>query len=388
LSVESDFYLECATTCHHAHFLNLGEKMNRSIKPMAKHRVGLLLLIVLLVVGGFSAQAAGILNSDTGGYLVCVNSKTKVITHPGTSKCPKGSKSLVFGKQGPIGLTGASGLSGKDGRDGLDGKTLWNGIKDPENSWGSPGDMFINSVTKTLFGPKNLDGTWPVGVSMVGPQGERGPIGPTGFTGATGAQGPSGPAGAQGPAGSNASLTCAQGGTCTIGDTGPGGGIVFHVQTPTSTAPWRYLEAAPMNWNDGNDDPRAIFCNLHTSDYSYILKNLRTGSRSTTSTSKIIGKGFLNTKTILNECTYGAASVAGSYNGGGKVDWFLPSKDELNQMYLKKALIGGIKTDGHYWSSSEEPLAPESAIVQEFVTGTGYNDFWGNSNYVRPIRAF
>ncbi len=232
--------------------------MNESIKLMARNKVTLLMLSLTLIVGGISAQAAGILNSETGGYLVCVNSKTKVITHPGKTTCPKGSKKLVLGAQGSPGITGATGLSGKDGRDGIDGKTLWNGVKDPDNSWGAPGDMFINSVTKTLFGPKNLDGTWPVGVSMVGPQGERGPIGPTGPTGATGAQGPSGPAGAmgaQGPAGSNSSLTCAQGGTCTIGDTGPGGGIVFHVQTPTSTAPWRYLEAAPMNWNDGNDDP-------------------------------------------------------------------------------------------------------------------------------------
>ena len=69
---------------------------------------------------------------------------------------------------------------------------------------GAPGDMYINATAKTLFGPKNLDGTWPAGVSMVGPKGDQGPIG---ITGATGPQGPggSGPAGATGAAGADGS---------------------------------------------------------------------------------------------------------------------------------------------------------------------------------------
>ena len=62
---------------------------------------------------------------------------------------------------------------------------------------GAPGDMYINATTKTLFGPKNLDESWPTGVSMIGPKGDQGLIG---LTGATGPQGPggSGPAGANG----------------------------------------------------------------------------------------------------------------------------------------------------------------------------------------------
>ena len=95
------------------------------------------LLVVTLLVGGISAQASGILNSPSGGYLVCVNSKTKVVTHPGSSSCPKGSKKIVLGAQGAAGangLTGAVGLPGKDGADGKDGKTLWNGVKDPEST--------------------------------------------------------------------------------------------------------------------------------------------------------------------------------------------------------------------------------------------------------------
>jgi hypothetical protein len=179
-----------------------------TIFALAKnHKSSLFLLIFALILGGIGAQASGVLNSPSGGYLVCVNSKTKVVTHPGTSSCPSGSKKIILGAQGEAGangLTGAAGLSGKNGVDGKDGKTLWNGVKDPESTWGAPGDMFINSTTKTLFGPKNVDGTWPAGVSMVGPKGDQGPIGLTGAQGPqglTGAQGPQGLTGAQGPEG-------------------------------------------------------------------------------------------------------------------------------------------------------------------------------------------
>jgi hypothetical protein len=168
-------------------------------QSLNKTTVGL--LVLALVIGGISAQASGLLNTPSGGYLVCVNSKTKIITHPGTSNCPSGSKKLVLGAQG---VAGANGLTGAAGLPGKDGKTLWSGLKDPENSWGAPGDVFINSVTKTLFGPKNLDGSWPVGVSMIGPTGATGPIGLTGATGPiglTGATGPIGLTGATGPQG-------------------------------------------------------------------------------------------------------------------------------------------------------------------------------------------
>ena len=141
---------------------------------------------------------------------MCINTKSKVVTHPGTARCPRGSTPLLLGAKGQDGVNGLTGATGLNGRDGLDGKTLWNGIKDPENNWGAPGDMFINSVTKTLFGPKNLDGTWPTGVSMVGPKGEQGPIG---LTGPAGPQGPGGPAGATG----------ATGPTGATGATGPAG---------------------------------------------------------------------------------------------------------------------------------------------------------------------
>jgi hypothetical protein len=324
------------------------------------------LLVAALVVGGISAQASGVLNTPSGGYLLCVNSKTKVITHPGTTNCPKGSKKLTIG------------ASGKDG------KTLWNGEKDPENTLGSPGDIFINSVTKTLFGPKNLDGTWPAGVSMIGPTGATGPQGPGG----------GGSVGPAGPAGSNATLTCAQGGTCALGDTGPGGGKVFIVQTPTAAAPWRYMEAAPNTWSGGIADPPIKWCSVT----NQFVPNLLTGNRVTVQTSTAIGAGYSNTQKMLRACAYGAANAAASYNGGGKSDWHLPSLGELHQLCLSRTYVGGFWPwdDGGaiYVTSSEKPLNnPLQDVV--YAEGFGQNqcDTGGETLKsvelsVRPVRAF
>lgn len=140
-------------------------------------------------------------------YLLCADNKTNVVTHPiGNQKtCGQNAVSFLVGAKGKDGATGLTGATGLNGADGKDGKTLWNGTKDPEITWGAPGDMYINATAKTLFGPKNLDGTWPIGVSMVGPKGDQGPIGLTGATGpqGPGGSGPAGATGATGPAGTN-----------------------------------------------------------------------------------------------------------------------------------------------------------------------------------------
>jgi hypothetical protein len=360
-----------------------------NLSSVSRNKSSVFLLVLALIVGGVGAQAAGLLNSPSGGYLVCVNSKTKVVTHPGTSTCPKGNKKLVLGAQGVAGvdgITGAAGLSGKDGAAGKDGKTLWNGVKDPESTWGAPGDMFINSVTKTLFGPKNLDGSWPAGVVMVGAQGATGLTGATGVAGPSGPQGPggSGPAGATGPAGaagSDATLTCAQGGTCALDDTGPGGGIVFIVRTATTAAPWRYMEAAPNTWSGGIADPIIAWCNITN---AFVL-NLLTGVNATVQTSTAIGAGYSNTQKMLRGCTFGAANAAAAYNGGGKSDWHLPSKDELAQLYIRKTTVGGFVED-FYWSSTENDTG--HAWFQLF--DAGFQDLGAKDAtlYVRPVRAF
>ena len=100
------------------------------------------------------------------------------------------------GAPGPQGLIGLTGPAGADGVAGLNGKSVLNGTTNPTNQ-GVDGDFYINTSSNTLFGPK-VGGSWPSGVSLVGPQGVPGP---QGQTGATGAQRPTGATGLQGQTG-------------------------------------------------------------------------------------------------------------------------------------------------------------------------------------------
>jgi hypothetical protein len=84
-----------------------------------------------------------------------------------------------------------------------------------------------------------------------------------------------------------------------------------------------------------------------------------------------------------------AAELADALVLGGQSDWFLPSKDELDQMYINlhsaSTPLGGFSAD-YYWSSSE--IGGNVAWLQDFLDGTQPNSNKGDSHYVRPVRAF
>ncbi|MBT3622249.1 MAG: hypothetical protein HN535_05830, partial [Flavobacteriales bacterium] len=77
-----------------------------------------------------------------------------------------------------------------------------------------------------------------------------------------------------------------------------------------------------------------------------------------------IGSGVGNTYQMIAGCAVGssgAALVCYNSTSQGYTDWFLPSKDELNQMYIMRNIINSVSTnhgggsldgDGH-WSSTE-----------------------------------
>jgi hypothetical protein len=112
-----------------------------------------------------------------------------------------------------------------------------------------------------------------------------------------------------------------------------------------------------------------------------------------------IGTGNQNTIDIINaNCTSSngtptAADICANYTDGTYSDWFLPSKDELMEMYLNigqgNALglgnIGGF-ADSDYWSSTEADNY--DGWEQDFATGAQFDwDKNVNSN-VRAVRAF
>jgi len=121
------------------------------------------------------------------------------------------------------------------------------------------------------------------------------------------------------------------------------------------------------------------------------------GDTQTTSnggTSALIEKGQANTAAMMSQANYtgGAATVCYDYsttvNGITYNDWFLPSIDELIEMYDKIGHDGSILGNlGNfaitlYWSSTEN--SNDTAWVQSFVTG---NDFPSTKEYTRAVRA-
>jgi len=109
-----------------------------------------------------------------------------------------------------------------------------------------------------------------------------------------------------------------------------------------------------------------------------------------------IGTGAQNTIDIENGCaTSGiAADICANLSLNGYNDWFLPSKDELNEMYQNKATIDATATSNggsgfasaYYWSSTE--YSDFNAWIQTFDDGLqGLNDKIGTF-YVRAVRAF
>ncbi len=72
---------------------------------------------------------------------------------------------------------------------------------------------------------------------------------------------------------------------------------------------------------------------------------------------------------------------------GGKIygDWYLPSKYELNLLYIQKTAVGGFAS-AYYWSSTE--YSNYYAWLQYFANGYQYCDDKLNTFYVRAIRAF
>ena len=169
-------------------------------------------------------------------------------------------------------------------------------------------------------------------------------------------------------------LTCATGGTCKVGDAGPGGGTVFYVADTPQT--WTYLEAAPTDYQVSGERARV---------------------------------------------TWGAAAdVANNYSTStaSAGQWRLPSKDELNELckihsngrtdttrwaHTQKGCTGSTSPTGgfaadYYWSyldcsctvlsSGQYSQYYPAAWAQYFSYGTQGKLIKDDPFFVRPVRAF
>lgn len=101
-----------------------------------------------------------------------------------------------------------------------------------------------------------------------------------------------------------------------------------------------------------------------------------------------IGTGNANTNTIVTMQGPGnyAAKLCADLVLNGYSDWYLPSKNELNKIFLNKALLGGVFSIFIYWSSSEYNFS--DAWVQLFGSGQQTNTSKTNGGQIRAVRSF
>ena len=81
-----------------------------------------------------------------------------------------------------------------------------------------------------------------------------------------------------------------------------------------------------------------------------------------------------------------AEKLCTNYRGGGKSDWYLPTKEELNYIYQNLQKPGIINDDTWYWSSSTSIY--NFAWIQRSYDGYQTDDHTGTTQSVRAVRGF
>lgn len=220
-------------------------------------------------------------------------------------------------------------------------------------------------------------------------------------------------------------VTCANGGTCSLGDTGPGGGTIFYYSPSPFTmtgAPCgstcQYLEFAPVSWGNGisvesfeatgtlTQEPSLRWCT--GTGYTNALDSAASSGNYQSRSwvlSNTFGMGYQATSRMVGSaCTSGAGRVSWDLIFGGQSDWFLPSNSEMNELckFVKnvsgRGTIGAACASGasgysfaqtHYWTSTESPETPgQSAWLFFMSSGTNDDDTKNYTGRIRPIRAF
>ena len=272
-------------------------------------------------------------------------------TGPAGVQGPQGDQGVqgIQGEPGPTGQPGAQGLAGSDGEDGANGTNGSDGSS-AYQIWINAG----NTGTESEFL-----------ASLVGADGEDG------------AQGPIGPAGADADISEITALS----------------DIINNGQVAQSLSIGDFVGGGYVFWIDPTDNTKGLVSAVE--DQSTGIRWFNGTHIATGATGTAIGTGAVNTTAIINaqgetETSY-AAGLASAYNGGGYTDWFFPSKDELNEMYINKSTLDAISgftpfSASVYWTSSE--VANNRAWKQNFSNGGQVSDnAKHSSSAVRAIRA-
>lgn len=160
-----------------------------------------------------------------------------------------------------------------------------------------------------------------------------------------------------------------------------GGGTVFYTLKPGDIG-------YDPNINHGliayNEDARFM------GEYSYQFKYPWGDTINTKATDISIGKGKMNTDIMINIIgtgyNYSALGAKnGNFGGNGYNDWYLPSINELKQIYSARKYIYNLN-NSIYWSSSE--VNNLTAFSLDFNSGNEKILHKSGGYFVRAIRSF
>ena len=170
-----------------------------------------------------------------------------------------------------------------------------------------------------------------------------------------------------------------------VGEVGPAGGTIFYIDLSRP--------AGSQYWELGSD--------LGIAEWGCSGTNVPVAEESA------IGVGKANTDAILAAClTAGIAARLASAPAGGYSDWFLPSRDELNQVckyargqstaVVDQAVLcdptgslGSGFPSGYYWTSTQATGYDDIAWFWSLGGGYESNNFKNNLTMgALPVRAF
>ena len=171
------------------------------------------------------------------------------------------------------------------------------------------------------------------------------------------------------------------------------GGVVFYVDEDSGGNPTGH----------GLIIAKGLISSGFTTDWGCAVNNVISGADTsgigTWSNGVYSGGGKTNTSDILAGCTESgiAAEACDDYSitsdGTTYSDWFLPSKDELNEIYTNKTTLENVSgftafAAASHWSSTEYENSSQYAWNQNFSNGTMGGGAKSVSRAVRPIRAY
>jgi hypothetical protein len=210
-----------------------------------------------------------------------------------------------------------------------------------------------------------------------------------------------------------------------VGERGPGGGIVFYVSAnyftstgSTCSSSCKYLEYAPSTWQSGSvaDDLTYQWSNNSSNATGQdISTSTSEGFDAREKTNWKIGQGFNNTSLMqVGGATSAARNAALAFAGsnGSAGQWFIPSTNELNELckyafgqntgnpkvacsysgstFKNTAFTGGDLggfVANFYWASTEQSAG---VTMITYFANPVFQDIGNKYQYaqIRPIRAF